>query len=90
LDEFSGSNQAMMQQYFNEEEQKKLLEEKVTHTMDRIHKRLKMFCDRELKDDPESIDKIESIKICKGHPANEILEKVDELECDAIVMGRAS
>ena len=33
------------------------------------------------------MDRIESIEICKGYPANEILKKVDELECDAILMG---
>jgi nucleotide-binding universal stress UspA family protein len=87
LDEFSGSNQAMMQQYFDEEQQNKFFEEKIAHTMDRIDKRLKIFIDKELKGDPESMNRIESIKICKGHPANEILEKVDALECDAIVMG---
>jgi len=40
-----------------------------------------------IKDDPESMDRIESIEICKGYPANEILKKMDELECDAILMG---
>ena len=87
LEELPSSAQAMMQTYFSEEQQKKISEEKIAHTMDRIGKRLKVFCDRELKDDPESMDRIESIEICKGYPANEILKKVDELECDAIVMG---
>ena len=87
LEELPSSARAMMQHYFNEEQQKKISEENIAHTMDRISKRLKIFCDRELKDDPESMDRIESIEICNGYPANEILKKVDELECDAIVMG---
>jgi len=87
LEELPSSAQAMIRQYFNEEQQKKISEENIAHTMDRIGQRLKIFCDRELKDDPESMDRIESIEICKGYPANEILKKVDELECDAIVMG---
>ena len=87
LEESSGPGQDMMQQYFDEEQQKMSSEKKIAYTMDRIDKRLKIFCDRELKDDPESMDRIESIEIRKGYPANEILKKVDELECDAIVMG---
>lgn len=87
LEELSGSAKAMMQHYFDEEQQKQSSEKKIAYTMGRIDKRLKIFCDRELKDDPESMDRIESIEICKGYPATEILKKVDELECDAILMG---
>ncbi|MBT6612627.1 MAG: universal stress protein [Deltaproteobacteria bacterium] len=87
LEELSSTAQAMLQHYFDEEQQKSFSEKKIADTMDRIHKRMKIFCDRELKDDPESMDRIESIEICKGYPANEILKKMDELECDAILMG---
>lgn len=87
LEELPSSAHAMMQHYFDEEQQKKFSEKNIAYTMDRIEKRLKIFCDRELKDDPESMNRIESIKICKGYPASEILKKVDELECDAILMG---
>jgi len=81
------SVQAVMQTYLSEEQQKKILGETITHVLDRIRKRLKIFSDKELKDDPESMDRIESIEVCWGYPADEILKKVDELECDAIVMG---
>ena len=87
LEELPSSAQAMMHHYLNEEQQKKISEENIAHTMNRIGKRLKIFCDRELKDDPESMDRIESIEICKGYPADVILQKVNEFECDAIVMG---
>jgi len=87
LEELPSAAQAVMRSYFDEEQQKKMLDETVTHVLDRIRKRLKIFCDRELKDSTESMDRIESIEICKGYPADEILKKVDELECDAIVMG---
>jgi nucleotide-binding universal stress UspA family protein len=78
---------AIMRSYLNEEQQKKMSDDIATHVLDRIRKRLKVFCERELEDDPESMDRIESIEICEGYPADEILKKVDELECDAIVMG---
>jgi len=87
LEELPSFAQVMIQNYFDEEQQKKISEESIAHTMDRISKRLNVFCHKELENDPESMDRIESIEICKGYPPNEILKKVDELECDAIVMG---
>ena len=87
LEELPSYAQTMVKSYLNKEQQKRMLDETVTQVLDRIRKRLKIFCDRELKDDPESMDRIESIEICEGYPPDEILKKVDELECDAIVMG---
>ncbi|MBW1779423.1 MAG: universal stress protein [Deltaproteobacteria bacterium] len=87
LEALPSTAQAIMRSYLNEEQQKKMSDDIATHVLDRIRKRLKVFCERELKDDPESMDRIESIEICEGYPADEILKKVDELECDAIVMG---
>ena len=66
---------------------KEILDERVTDTVDRITKRLQIFCDRELKDDPEWVDKVESIEVCEGYPAEKILNKADELDCDVIIMG---
>ncbi|MCD4716820.1 MAG: universal stress protein [Desulfobacterales bacterium] len=87
IEELPSNIKALVASYIDEEEQEKIAENNVTHLMDRIKKRLKIFCDRELKDEPESLDRIESIEICKGYPADEILKRVNDLECDAIVMG---
>ena len=87
LEGLPSSTEAMMQSYLNEEQQKKILDETITHVLDRIRKRLKVFCHKELKNDPKTVNRIESIEVCQGYPADEILKKVDELECDAIVMG---
>ena len=87
LEELPSSAQVMMHHYFTDEQEKKISEENIAYTMDRIDKRLKMFCDRELKDDLESMERIASIEVCRGYPADEILKKVKGLECDAIVMG---
>ncbi len=78
---------ALVDSQVGEEKRKEILDEKVTSTMDRIKKRLQIFCDLELKDDPEYVDKVESIEVCEGYPAEEILKKADELNCDAIIMG---
>ena len=76
-----------MAPFFEAERLKAISEKKIAEAMDRIRKRLKIFCDRELKDDPECADRVVSIEICKGYPPEEILKKVDELNCDVIVMG---
>jgi len=76
-----------MAPFFEAERLKAISEKKIDEAMDRIRKRLKIFCDRELKDDPECADRVVSIEICQGYPPEEILKKVDELNCDVIVMG---
>ncbi len=69
------------------EYRKEILGDRITHVIQRIKNRLKLFCDKELADDPESAEKIVSIEVCKGYPANEILKKAEALRCDLIVMG---
>ena len=87
LEELPSTAQAMMASYFNQEEQKRMLDETVTLVLDRIRNRLKVFYHKEFGNDPETVNRVESIKVCQGFPADEILKKVDELECDVIVMG---
>jgi len=73
--------------FFQEERLKMISEKKINEAMDRIKNQLKIFCDRELKDDPEFADRVVSIEVCQGYPPEEILKKADELNCDVIVMG---
>lgn len=87
LEQLSPGARALGSTFLDEEKQKKILEENVTYTMDRIRKRLKIFCNRELKGDPDCAERVESIEICEGFPAEEILKKADDLNCDAIIMG---
>ena len=70
-----------------EEKQHQLHKEKIAYTLDRIQKRLKVFCEKELKDDPECTERVESIEVREGFPAEEILSKADEFNCDVIIMG---
>ena len=81
------SDAAAIGYYIDKEKQKQLLEEAVNHTMDRIRRRLKVFIERDLKDEPQCADKCVSIEVCHGYPVDVILRKADELDCDAIVMG---
>jgi nucleotide-binding universal stress UspA family protein len=73
--------------HLDHEKMKKIFDDRVSYTIDRIKKRLNTFSEKELKDYSKTEDLIESIQVCEGFPANAILEKANELECDAIVMG---
>lgn len=78
---------AQVELYLDFEQRKKFFDNRVSETLDRIKKRLSSFSDKELKGYPNADDRVESIQICEGFPADQILAKADEFECDAIVMG---
>ncbi len=73
--------------FFDEERLKEISDKKIADATDLIKKRLKIFCDKELKDDPQYADKAISIEVCKGYPPEEILREADASDCDIIVMG---
>ena len=63
------------------------LQKKMTYIHEEINDRLKVFIDQKVADYPELTNKIKSIEICKGYPAEEIIKKTDDFHCDVIVMG---
>ena len=83
----STTNRFALDLYLDGDIRKKIFGERVSDTIDRIRKRLKIFCDKEFNGDTKYADRVESIEVCEGFPADEILKKADELNCDAIVMG---
>jgi len=87
FESMSPTVRAQMEFYLAYEQRKKIFDDRVSHTFERIKKRLSTFSDKELKAYPKAVDRIESIQICEGFAADAILEKANELECDAIVMG---
>jgi len=87
LEPLSGTANALVLPYLSEVKEKKVLEEKIAYAKEKIQQRLKAFCEKEFKNDPESVNTVESIELCEGFPAEMILRKTDELNCDAIVMG---
>ena len=83
----SATTNAIVHPYLTEGQEKKISEEKIAYVKDRIKKRLKIFCEKELKNDSECADRVESIELCGGFPPDVILRKADEFNCDVIVMG---
>ena len=73
--------------YLDKHYLKETLEKREDHAVERIKNRLKIFCDKELADDPEFAKKIGSIEAYRGYPEEEILKKAETLNCDAIIMG---
>jgi nucleotide-binding universal stress UspA family protein len=87
LEPLSPTVKAITQAYLFAGQVNKISEEKIAYAKDQIQQRLKTFCEKELKDDPESADTVKSIELCEGFPAEMILRKADELNCNAIIMG---
>ena len=87
LEQMSASTEAIVRSYIPVEQERKIQEEKITFTMNRIQKRLKIFCEKELQDEPDSTDRIESVEVCEGFAPDTILRMADERNCDAIIMG---
>jgi len=53
----------------------------------KIQKRLKTFCQRELQGKAALLKRVVSIEIVEGDPAAQILQKAEELPADVVIMG---
>ena len=78
---------ALVETHLGEDKHHRIIEKTVDSTKDRIRKRLKLFCETELKDEPECAKRVDSIEVCEGFPPEVILKKADDLNFDAIIMG---
>ena len=87
VEKMSPDAQLVLMAYLDKKDREKLLKERVDRAGERIKNRLKRFCEKELEGDPDYLEKIISIEVCEGYPAEEILTKAEEFNCDAIVMG---
>ena len=83
----SATKQSVLNLYLDDDTREETFNENVSHAIDRIRKRLQGICDKEFNGDIKYADSVESIEVCEGFPAEEILKKADEFDCDAIVMG---
>ena len=87
FERISGASAIKLDYYLKEEYREKIFEERVSDTMERIKKRVELFCKKGFKDDPGGSERVKSIEICEGFPAEVILRKADEFDCDMIVLG---
>ncbi len=87
IEALPSSARAVVESQLGVELRGKLLTDAVKKATDRIHERLKLFCEMELRDRPDCIGRVSQIEVCEGHPADQILKKADALDCDVIIMG---
>ena len=83
LEEISEMSLVMLSSDLVGAQRKKISEE----AMVQIKNRLKLFCEKELKNNPDCAKRVESIEVLEGYPAEVILREADILNCDVIVMG---
>lgn len=76
--------------YAADEQVNTILKKRINDALAYVKKRIEAFSEKELTDNPEAVDRVQSIEICEGFPAEEILAKADELDCDVVVMGTHS
>jgi nucleotide-binding universal stress UspA family protein len=76
--------------YLYENKHQEILNQHIAESKSLIENRLRSLLDKELKDHPEYADKVKAIEVCEGFPAEKILSKADELNCDEIIMGTHS
>jgi len=90
FEQMSPASRTMLNLYLDEKQYKKIFDEHKIEARNLIEKSLRTLRDQELKDHPGFADKVISIEVCEGFPAEEILIKAQELNCDEIIMGTHS
>ena len=86
LEEISPNTQALLSLYLADSQLMNVLEEK-RDMAEKIKTRLNAFCEQEYRDAPSCTSRVADIEVTEGYPAEQILKKADELNCDAIIMG---
>jgi nucleotide-binding universal stress UspA family protein len=86
IEELPPSVKAMVEGYLTHEQMENLAHQK-SNTMEKIRDRLQLFCETFQEREPQCELRVASIDICEGYPANEILKKAKEKDCDMLVMG---
>jgi|SRR3972149_552738 len=87
IEMLSPTAEGLLLSHVGQEKLEKLREETKESMIQRIKNRLNEFARRELKEDPETLKRVASITVVFGDPAAEILQKADDLNCDAVIMG---
>lgn len=86
LEQMSPNTRALLALYVADSELKNVLDEKMDVT-EEIKARLNIFCNQEYNNAPTCTSRVAQVEVAEGYPAEQILGKADELNCDAIVMG---
>jgi nucleotide-binding universal stress UspA family protein len=90
VEELSPGAVSMLQWVDTEKITKKHYDDFQKYSVEKIRASIQNTCDEAFKDDPSCSQRIEGITVAIGYPADEILKKLDDLDCDALIMGTHS
>jgi len=86
-EKISAAVYAHLREYISPEKLEAITQEAKENSLSKIKKRLMKFCERELLDKPLCLSKVTSVLVVEGDPAEEILQKADEVKADMVIMG---
>ena len=81
------STQGLLDMVLGHDKLEKVREETKESLIRQIENRLAEFAKQELKDDPDTLNRVVTIVVRFGDPAEEILKKAKETNCDIVIMG---
>ena len=87
IEKMSATSQALLSSYLDKEQLDARSQAAVDYQIERIRKRLDLFCEKECRYDPDLVRRVERIEVREGFPADEILKEADTIDSDLIVMG---
>ena len=87
VEKMSPEAELVLQTYIDDTKRKQILADRLQRAVKRIEQRLQLFCEKELENAQEVKERIQSIEVFQGYPAETILLKTEALNCDAIIMG---
>ena len=90
FEDIDPASRTMLNLYVDDKRHNQIFAEHKTEAQGIISKRLEALRDQGHQDQSDFADKVTSIEICEGFPAEAILSKADEFDCDVIVMGTHS
>ena len=90
FEKISTANPTALGAFIDDSQHKKILDDYTSETEDIIKQRLQTIHDEDFQNHPEIADRTTFIEVAEGFPAELILSKAQELECDVIVMGTHS
>ncbi len=90
VEELSPGAKSTLQWVDSEKITQKHYEDFQKYSVEKIRASIHEICDELFKDRPSCRQRIEAITVAIGYPADEILKKIDELGCDALIMGSHS
>jgi len=83
----SPSTERLLETVLSHDKIEKVRQETRESLIRQIENRLTEFAKRELKDDPDTLKRVATIMVRIGDPAEEILKKAEETNCDIVIMG---